>query len=141
MKDMIFEPYTVGLNFKMDSPMTVEQWGSMISELVETIARHCIEAGPCVIGHIKGFAAISGNGFLRISVISPDHPADMDAESVGDFSELSMTLNVLVYGHTKKMLTQLTRNTVNLPERPWSGHVTVEPAAHGHIQISESSHS
>ena len=141
MKDMIFEPYTVCLNFKMDSPMTIEQWGSMISELVETIARHCIEAGPCVIGHIKGFAAIPGNGFLRISVISPDHPADIDAQSVDDFSELSMTLNVLVYGHTKKMLTQLTRNTVNLPERPWSRHVTMASAAHGHIQISESNHS
>jgi len=141
MKEMILEPYTAGLDFKMDSPMTAAQWGSMISELVGTIARHCSEAGPCVIGHIKGLAIIPGNGFLKISVISSNHPADVDAESGDDSSELSMTLNVIVYGHTKKMLAQLTRNTVDLPERPWSGHVKMKSVERGHIQISESSHS
>lgn len=141
MKDLILEPYSACLNFKLDSPMTATQWGSMLSELAEAIARHCVEAGPCVIGHIKGFAPLPGNGFLRISVVSPDHPADMDAEGGYDSSELSMTLNVLVYGHSKKLLTQLTRKTINLSGRPWSGYVNIEAIEHGHIHINDSSHS
>lgn len=141
MKEMIFEPYTVRLNFKMDPPTTAAHWGLMISELVETLARNCSEAGPCVIGHIKGFARTPGNGFLRVSVISSDHPAEVDAESANDFSELSLNLNVLVYGHPKKVLAQLTRKTIDLSGRPWSGHVNLESIEHGHIQIDESSHS
>ena len=106
----------------------------MISDLMETLARNCREAGPCVIGHLKGFARISGNGFLRISVTHADHPADVDAALSDDFSELSLTLNVLVYGHPKKMLAQLTHKTIELPEKPWSEHVTMESAEHGRLQ-------
>jgi hypothetical protein len=135
MKEMILEPYTVRLNFRMDSPMTGAEWGLMISGLMESLARHCSETGPCVIGHIKGFARISGIGFIRISVISPDHPADVDARISDDFSELSLTLNVLVYGHSKKMLAQLARKTIDLSERPWSEHVTMESAEDGRIQM------
>jgi hypothetical protein len=69
------------------------------------------------------------------TVISPDHPADVDARISDDFSELSLTLNVLVYGHSKKMLAQLTRKTIDLSERPWSEHVTMESAEHGRIQM------
>jgi hypothetical protein len=141
MEGMILEPYSVLLNFKMDSPMAAAQWGKMIAEFLETLARHCVEAGPCVIGHIKGFAGIPGNGFLKISVTSSDHPADVDAESPNDFSELSLTLNVLVYGHSKKMLAKLTSKTIDLSERPWSGSVAIESAEHGPIQINESSQS
>jgi len=134
MKEMILEPYTVRLNFKMDSPKTARDWGLIASDFMETLARNCSEAGPCVIGHLKGFARISGNGFLRISVISSDRPADVDADFSDDFSELSLTLNVLVYGHPKKLLAQLTRKTIDLPEKPWGEHVTMESAEDGHIR-------
>lgn len=134
MKEMTLEPYSVRLNFKMDSPMTTTEWGLMISDLMETLARNYGEAGPCVIGHIKGFARITGNGFLRISVISSDHPADVDAGFSDALSELSLTLNVLVYGHPKELLARLTRQTIDLSEKPWSQHVTMESVEHGHIQ-------
>ena len=140
MKDMILEPYSVGLNFKMGSPMSAAQWGSIISELAETLARRCSETGPCVIGHIKGFAGTPGNGFLKVSVISCDHPADVDAEGADDFSLLTLTLNVLVYGHSKKLLAQITQSIIDHADRPWSGHVTMTPVEHGNIQINESRH-
>ena len=135
MMEMILEPYTVRLNFKMDSPMKAAQWGLMISELMETLDRQCSQAGLCVIGHLKGFARLPDNGFLKISIISPDYPADVEAESTDDFSELSLTLNVVIYGHSKKMLAQFTRNTIDLSEKPWNGHVTMESVEDGHIQI------
>lgn len=134
MKEMILEPYSVQLNFKMDSPMTAGQWGRMLSDLIETLARNCSEAGPCVIGHLKGFARISENYFLRISAISADRPADVEARFSDDISKLSLTLNVMVYGHPKKMLAQLTRQTIDLSEKPWSNHVAMESSEHGHIQ-------
>ena len=65
MSEMIFEPYAVHLNFRMDAPVTAEDWRLMLSEFLETYAGLCSEAGPCVIGHIKGFARNSDDSFLK----------------------------------------------------------------------------
>ena len=129
---MTLEPYAARLNFKMPSPLTGREWQLMLAQYMEALARHCSEAGPCVIGHIKGLAAFPDNGFLKISVISPDHPVDVDGVVPENLSEISFALNVLVYGHTREMIARLNRETLGFPDRAWKGHVTMVEVTHDH---------
>ena len=134
---MTLEPYAARLNFMMPSPLTGNEWQLMLAQYMEALARLCTEAGPCVIGHIKGLAAFPDNGFLKISVISPDHPADVNGEVPENLSDLSFVLNVLVYGHTREMIARLNREILDFPDKPWKGHVSVVEVNHGHAHDKE----
>lgn len=135
MNEMIFEPYAVHLDFQMDAPIEADDWRLILSELLETYASQCSKAGPCVIGHIKGFAHGNDDTFLKVSVVSPNHPADIDGNMKGGISELSLVLNVLVYGQPKETLAQHLLELVNIPGKIWTGHVAVVPAVHEHDHI------
>ena len=129
---MTLEPYAVRLNFKMPSPLTGREWQFMLVQYMETLTRHCSEAGACVIGHIKGLAAFPDKGFLKISAISPDHPADVNGGVPDNLLEISFILNVLVYGLTREMIARLNREVLAFHDRPWKGHVTMVQADHDH---------
>ncbi len=132
MKEMTLEPYAARLDFKMFSAPSSKEWSLMLAEYMETLARHCNETGPCLIGHLKGLALISNHGFLKISLISPDHPAEVEGEIPENTLELSIVLNILVYGHTEKVLERLTRKTLEAMKKAWDGNISMVSIKHNH---------
>ena len=48
------EPYAASLHWNL--PRAEGQWEAMLAAYLETLARRCEEAGPCVVGHIKALA-------------------------------------------------------------------------------------
>ena len=123
MMETIFEPYAVRLVFTGDTVLSARNWGFLLCQFMDGLARHLTKQGNCVIGHLKGFAQVSENGFMRISVTSPDHPADIAGEFKGAAMEITLSLNVLVYGLAQKELAVLTRQMMDMPEKPWSNRV------------------
>jgi hypothetical protein len=77
---------------------------------LETLAQRCAAAGPCVIGHIKGLAALPSGGYLRLSVLAPDCPAEVDLVEIDPqdcILRLVLTINVIVYGLAADSVKQL----------------------------------
>lgn len=128
--NITFEPHTARLVFKSDSTLALDDWGKVSSRFMERLAQEIENAGPCVIGHIKGFARCPNNGFLKVSVVSTGYPADaVVSDGTTKVSDLDFTLNVLAYGHPRKTLAYLVQKTVDALAQSWSGHISVLPAA------------
>ncbi|MGC9964918.1 MAG: hypothetical protein ABSE08_05900 [Syntrophobacteraceae bacterium] len=129
MADMILEPFAAHLFFAFPDPKRIEEWAEILMRFLETSAMLCRESGPCVIGHIKGLALLNGSRYVRVSVISPSLPAQVETNASGDLAEMTVTLNMLVYGLSKKCLDGIVKETATRPGTGWSGRVTVEPVA------------
>jgi len=126
---MILEPFAAHLFFAFPDPKRIEEWAEILMRFLETSAMLCRESGPCVIGHIKGLALLNGSRYVRVSVISPSLPAQVETNASGDLAEMTVTLNMLVYGLSKKCLDGIVKETATRPGTGWSGRVTVEPVA------------
>lgn len=110
MAELTLEPYAARLLWTSPLPRDGAAWGRLLAEFAETLARRCHEAGPCVVGHIKGFAPLEG-GFLRVNSTGPSARADVDVRSSADCAELTLSLNVLVYGLAAGTLADLAAKT------------------------------
>ena len=127
MMDTIFEPYAVRLEFNTTSPLNGEAWRNLLLALMDRLARRITDSGSVVIGHLKGFAQAPELGFMKVSAVSADHPADAVGEFTGLSNGLALTINVLVYGKSRDELEELTRRVIELPNEPWSGLAVVAP--------------
>ena len=127
MADMILEPFAAHLFFAFPDPKRIGEWTEILMRFLETSAMLCEESGPCVIGHIKGLALLNGNRYVRVSVISPSLPAQVETNASGDLAEMTVTLNMLVYGLSKKGLEGIVKETAAGTGTAWCGRVTVEP--------------
>lgn len=87
-------------------------WASFLAECLERLADRCVEAGPCVIGHIKGVALFDRDRYLRLSVVDASRAADVDGDVPEGCREFILTLNVLVYGHSRDVIQRLTGEVV-----------------------------
>jgi len=123
MKENTLEPYTVQLSLKSRDAKDLKEWGLIIGAFMEALANNCTADGPALIGHIKGFAQLAGQGFMKISVIDTRHRAEITGNIIGRASALDLTLNVLVYGHTKIKLGALTSESIATPGKLWSDMV------------------
>lgn len=129
MADMMLEPFAAHLFFAFPDPKRIEEWTAILMHFLETSAMLCEKSGPCVIGHIKGLALLNGNRYVRVSVISPSLPAQVETNASGDLAEMTVTLNMLVYGLSKKCLEAIVKQTAARHGTDWSGRVTIEPVA------------
>ena len=126
--EMTLEPYAVRLVLKSRDSKDSIEWGWIVSAFMEALARYCTAAGPTIIGHIKCFAQSPGSGFMKISVIDAKHKAEITGTINGQASELDVSLNVLVYGHTREKLEKITLETIAAAGKPWSGMVYMAEA-------------
>jgi hypothetical protein len=127
MTDLNLEPFSARIHFLLEAPMPSGQWQKILARYMEALARRCEEAGPCVIGHIKAVALFSENRYLRISVVSSSHPAEIGGKPPEIFNELNMTLNVLVYGLSRPVLHRLVKETAAAMETSFKGRISVAP--------------
>jgi hypothetical protein len=130
--DLKLEPYTARLRWQTREGMINDELSRLVGEFVDTLARLCDGAGRCLIGHIKGFAALPDGGFIRVNAVSSRMPADVTVHSSEPIGEFTMTLNVLVYGHPADLLQRLTEEAANeTAARFGSG---VNSLDHDHLQ-------
>ena len=141
MAALIFEPLAAHLHFSLPDSPGISKWAEILTQFLETLAKLCRNSGPCLIGHIKGLALLGDSSYVRLSVISASLPAQIETNASGDFSEMTVTVNMLVYGLPRKTLEGILEGTAALPCSPWSGKVTVKPVpasirgdhAHNHL--------
>lgn len=128
MEKVLFEPYSVSLSFISLTAQDEETWVSVLRQFIDLLALATTDTGSSVIGHIKGFAQSSEVGFVKISCISADHPADIKGQLEGKTISLTLLLNVLVYGHTCTELAKLTRQAMDAVSRQWSVSIEIMPS-------------
>ncbi len=105
MDTMKLEPLSGSVIFESEEPLMGEKWGGIIGDLFERIGRRCDSASSsAIIGHIKGISFYSEEKYLKISVISGSHPAEIDFSDGIETSEVKLTINVLVYGLSEYLL-------------------------------------
>lgn len=113
MLDLKLEPFAVRLHWQLTREGGEADWSQLLGEFVELLAKRCDNAGKCIIGHIKGFATLPDGGYVRVNAVSARMPADVDVKSRGRFTRLTLTLNVLVYGHSCDLLKRLTEEAAD----------------------------
>ena len=140
MNDLRLEPYAVQQRWRMPAPLAGRDWQTLLAAYLAALARACAAAGPVVIGHIKALALFSDGGYLRVSAVSAVHPPTTDGRAPDGLAELSLTLNVLVYGLARDVLSGLTRDMASALAASHAGLViedasdmgTDAPHAHEH---------
>ncbi len=100
MDPLTLEPYAACLRWRFPKAQALESWQALFAALLDELALACTAGSVRVIGHIKGLALLPGGGFLRGSKVSIEYPSDVEivGASSGAYSELELTLNLLVYG-------------------------------------------
>jgi hypothetical protein len=132
LAELIFEPFAARLRWTLPQPENGDVWAAVVSTYLHALAGRCQEAGPCLIGHIKSFAPLPG-GFLRVNTTRAGTPPDAEAKSSGPCAELTLTLNVLVYGLPAETLASLASGTATEVASARGGTVTLEnPHQHHH---------
>jgi hypothetical protein len=109
MADLILEPFAVSQRWRFSPKDT--NWETLIVEYLEAIARTCMEFDGCVIGHIKALALFPAGGYLQVSVIDPALPAGVKGCVPPDCAELTLSLNVIVYGLEHDLLERIADDT------------------------------
>ncbi len=124
MVELTLEPYAVSQHWRL--PGADGRWEGFLAEYLETLARRCAENQPCVIGHIKALALFPQNGYVQVSVVSQRLPAQVKGSVPPGCTELTLSLNVIVYGLEYDWIERLTSETaLHLAER-WKGEVKIE---------------
>ncbi len=113
MSEPTLEPFAVQQRWQLAAPQSGSWWQNLLSKYIARLASACAshEAGPerePLIGHIKLLALFPDHGYLRISAVSPVHPVTCTGHVPDGLTELSLTLNVLVYGLRRNVLQKLT---------------------------------
>lgn len=125
---MTLEPYAALVRWRAPRPQAAATWRALVAEFAELATRRAAGAGAPVIGHVKGFASTSGDGFLHVSVVSPDRPASVEGHLPEGLQELNLTLNVLVYGLPLETVGALVREVAVDQGLRSRCDVAVEPA-------------
>jgi hypothetical protein len=108
---MKLEPYAVLQSWHL--PDAKGQWESILGEYLQTVAQRCIDQGECVVGHIKALSTFTDQNYMRISVIAPQIPANIEGKVPADSTDLELTVNVLVYELERAAIEKITQETAN----------------------------
>ena len=128
MSKLHLHPLAARLRWYFPAAMPVEDWQVLLEDYLTAVARDCRDSGQVVIGHIKGLFLLPGDGFLRASAVSADHPVDSEisAGASSVFEELTLTVNVIVYGlpadRGKEIVVENAKNVAATRK----GHIAIE---------------
>lgn len=124
MADLILEPYSVNQRWRFKSPDVPRE--DSIAEYLEAIAHSCEKAAKCVVGHIKALALFSDGGLFQVSVVSPHLPAAKNGRVPAGCADLTLALNVIVYGLGRPVLERIVRDAAKEMAERHTGEVTIE---------------
>ncbi len=140
MSELTLEPHAVQQRWRMPVPLTGRGWHELLIAYLAALARACTTGGSSstagtsgpacsaggVIGHIKLLALFPDGGYLRASAVSPTHPPTSDGQVPDGLDQLSLTLNVLVYGVPREVLATLTLEIASTLVAARAGQVSEE---------------
>jgi hypothetical protein len=115
MDELGLEPYAVKLRIARPVSVPGAGFGSEVAGFIEAFAKRCAAEENALIGHIKGFAAGQDGSYLWVSVTDPRRFADVEGEIKGDPQSVMLTLNVHVFGLSKKRIKALLTETAADP--------------------------
>ena len=113
MSDIHLEPFAALIDWRMDDPISGEEWQNLLSTYLENLGKRGTQKPNTIIGHIKGITNLPEGDYMQVSVISPDRQATRSSRISGDFaaSQLTFTLNFLVYGLSYQDASQIAQSS------------------------------
>ena len=133
MNDLIFEPYAARLHWRFTQPLIGAEWGALFAEYVEALARCSAQLAPIVVGHIKGIAIAPSGGYVRVNLTRSSAPADVESTLPDRRADLSLDLNVLIYG--------LPFDEINVVAQETAAQVAAARDGCVHIELIHTEHS
>jgi hypothetical protein len=95
---LTLEPCAVRVTWRSDAAVGSEEWGALLREFAETLAKRLLYEGAVLVGHIKGIARPAAGGYLHVSAVSGERPVTMQGGVPEGLREMTLDLVVLVYG-------------------------------------------
>ena len=123
MKELPLHPLSVILAFEFGQPRPLESVKAIVGDLFDELARAVSQRDGSIIGHIKGLAKMGEADWLRVSIISPARPADVEAVWKTPLQAMDLAVSFMVYNMEPQDLLELTQEVSSLQGRVWSGAV------------------
>jgi hypothetical protein len=125
---MIFQPYAAQVRFSADDTVPEGRWREYLAGFLENLALRCDVPGTSVIGHIKALGLFQDHRYLRASLVSTGHPADVEGNPPDEFRQMDITLNVLVYGLDRTVIEALVGAVILEVDQGFPGSISLLPA-------------
>ena len=130
MKELPLHPVSVVMTLRFVQPRTPEDIKHLIADLFENLAQVVAQREKAIIGHIKGLAKLGVEDWLKVSIISPQRPAQVESSLRQPLAALDLATSFMVYGLEPEELYPLVAETVDKADQIWSGLVQLQRPAH-----------
>lgn len=127
MSALSLEPFAARVYFSTQANLPAGEGQKVLAEFLETIAGRCDAGGDTVIGHIKAIALFADDTYFRVSVVSAQHAAETDGNTLADITDAKITLNVLVYGLPRNQLQKIVQDSTTNVGKAWKCDIKVVP--------------
>ncbi len=135
MNSLMLEPYAARLQWRFAKPLTGPEWGTLVAEHFQLLATRSGDIAACVVGHIKGLAIAPDDGYVRVNLVSPSIPADVECQIQDQHTALTFDVNVLIFGLTLEQVKQLTADTAEDVALRRGGQIEIEAKQHEHTHV------
>lgn len=99
--------YGVAVKLHGDEPVSAEEVGDLLREMMDRIARGCVDRGARFIGHIKSHL-VCAQGMLKADTIGIKHPAVLHGGLDGPAHDLYVAINSIVQGVPEEAVKEAT---------------------------------
>ena len=101
-------PSAVAADIKGDfrPPLTADEANLRFTGFLADVTRDCAKAGAVMIGHVKANAR-SGKEMLSMNSTTEDGNVRTRSKFTSDVKEYTMTINVIIYGITEEIISQI----------------------------------
>ena len=126
MARLNLHPCAVQMTWHSKQPLCDADWKNVLLGFIEDLGKNCIANGGSLIGHIKGVVTVTGKPCLQMSLVSVNQPATIDGLLPKGTQELRVTLNVLVFGMSARVLANTISDTRKNLSKSWPGSIEAE---------------
>ncbi|TWH52072.1 hypothetical protein [Sporomusa sp. KB1] len=109
-----------------DKPVTKLNVEKLVKQLIQDLGRPLAHNG-IIVGHIKVLAKVTNEEFLFLSLTRLDHldvksSAEWQTGLSSEFNSVSLDINVLVFGHSKKTVEEIVNDSLAILRRDSCGN-------------------
>ncbi len=136
MDAMKLDPLSARVRFLSAVPRTGDEWSHILGKFLQGIAARCEDTGQdTIVGHIKALALFSGDAYIRASVVGGSFPPEFEVSEALELTEITASVNVLVYGVESGKLEQIVRDEAESLHGLSGMEFTIETASATHHRI------